>query len=180
MIKRKKKDCKECGKPSLIFSKGLCEFCASKDSKGLNSNKEIKSSFKPIKRITQRRIEEKRATSEKREVYFDYHIKRCSYSEESNKFIADPNRANICHLFDKSRHPSLEDNLSNYVYLSFKEHERFDKLLYSHEFHKIEKEFKNSWDIVCNRLLNLLSLCTENTVFTRNIKSYLDERGIKS
>lgn len=172
MIKRKKKICKDCGKEKYIFSKGLCQLCSTKNSSLRQTPLKKKSSF--IKNITAKKLKENKIKKEKRDVYFDYHIKKCVSSEESYKPITNPNKANIAHLFDKGRHPSLQDNLDNYVYLTFKEHERFDYLLYNHEFEKIEKEFKNSWGKVCGRLNLLLSLCQENTVFYRNVKFYLD------
>lgn len=145
------------------------------------SSKPIKSSGKPIKRggksikkITERKKEENLETSKLREIYFDYHLKRCTYSEDSGQPITKPTRANICHIFDKGRHPSLQDNLENFVYLTLEEHQDFDKLLYNHEFERLEEEFKKSWEIVCLRAKKIVSLCSENTVFSRKINQYLD------
>lgn len=163
MINTKK--CKFCNNPS--FSKGLCQVHSNRSS--------IKSSNK-IKKSRIKTAENKKEVSQLRDVYFEYHIANCTESEESGKLINNPNRSNICHLVDKGRHPSLQDNLENCIYLTFSEHERFDKLLFSLEFEKIEKEFKNSWLNSCKRYLKLLPLCQENTNFTRELKKYLDER----
>jgi len=173
MINKKKKICKECKKEKYIFSKGKCQNCTT-----TNTLKQtpLKKSFTSIRKVTDRKIKKYKVTKEKRDVYFNHHIKKCRFSEESFKPINNPNKSNICHLFDKSRHPSLQDNFENCIYLTFKEHERFDKLLYSHEFNKIEKEFKNSWSKTCTVLKDLLYLCLENTVFTRAVKKYLDGR----
>lgn len=161
MIKSRK--CSLCNRPA--FSKGLCQVHQQKKS--------IKSSRESTK---------ERATvkQDKRNTYFEYHLERCTMSEESFKQISEPTRANICHLIDKGRHPSLQDNLDNYIYLTFSEHERYDSLLFSLRFADLEKEFKNSWDKSCEKYKKLLSLCEESTNFTRELKKYLDGREFKS
>lgn len=168
MIRQKKKKCSVCNEERYIFSKGRCQNCS-------NINNSLKNSKSYIKPITDKKKKEKQAQRERRDIYFEHHIKRCIGSEESLKPIANPNRSNICHIFDKGRHPSLEDNLDNYLYLSLKEHEKFDHLLYNHEFKKLEKEFENSWPKVCKRIKLLISLCEENTNFYREVKKYTDE-----
>lgn len=159
----KSKTCKECDRPA--FSKGLCQIHQPK--KGIKSSRESTKEKTIVKQ-------------EKRNSYFEYHLERCIRSEESFKQISNPTRANICHLIDKGRHPSLEDNLDNYIYLSFTEHERFDSLLFSLRFEDLEKEFKNSWSKTCERYNKLLPLCKESTNFTRELQKYLDGREIKS
>lgn len=161
MIKSKK--CKECDRPA--FSKGLCKIHQPK---------------KGIKNSREKTKEKKFEKQELRNVYFEYHIERCTHSEESGKPISEPTRANICHIIDKGRHPSLQDNLENYIYLHMSEHERMDKLLFSLEFEKLEKEFKNSFEKIRIRFINLIPLCEESTNFTREFKKYLDGRAIKS
>lgn len=155
MIKTKK--CKLCDNPA--FSKGLCKVHTLK---------------KPLKFKRASSETKKTEKQEKRSIYFEYHIERCTHSEESGIAINEPNRSNICHLIDKGRHPSLQDNLDNCIYLTFSEHERYDKLLFSLEFEKLEVEFKNSWSKSCEKYKNLLSLCEENTKFTRELKKYLE------
>lgn len=161
MLKSKK--CKECDRNA--FSKGLCQIHQPK---------------KGIKQSRQQTTEKKKETSDKRNGYFEYHLERCTRSEESLKQISEPTRANICHLFPKSLHPSVQDNLNNCVYYLFSEHERFDKLLFSLEFDKLEIEFKNSWSKVCERLKNIVPLLKESTNLSREIIKYLDGREIKS
>lgn len=160
MIKNKK--CKECNNP--VFSKGFCKFHQPKKS---------------IKQSRERTKEKKQLQSEKRGLYFEYHLERCTRSEESFKQISNPTRANICHILPKSLHPSLEDNLKNCIYLTFEEHERFDKLLFSLEFEKLEKEFKNSWQKICIIAEELLSLSNESSNLSREFKKYLDGRKTK-
>lgn len=164
MIKSKK--CKECGRPA--FSKGLCQVHA--------KSKPLSKGAGKIKSKRESTVEKNTAKKELREVYFDYHLERCTRSEESFKQISNPTRANICHIIPKGLHPSVQDNLENCVYYLFQEHERFDKLLFSLEFGKLEKEFKNSWEKVCIRAKNVLSLCEESTNLSREFKKYLDGR----
>lgn len=147
-------------------------------------NTPLKKSNKPIKRgngkIKSRRvktIEKKKQISKIRDEYFECHLQRCTSSEESGAIILEPTRANICHIFDKSRHTSLQGNLENCIYLTFSEHQDFDRYLYSHQFDKLEDNFKNSWGNTCILLNKLLSLCEENTVFTRAIEKYLNGRA---
>jgi len=159
----KSKNCKECDRP--VFSKGLCQIHQPK--KGIKSNRESTKEKTDIKK-------------EKRNNYFNYHLERCTRSEESFIQISNPTRANICHIFDKSRHPSLEDNLENCIYLTLNEHQDFDRLLYNHEFEKLNIEFKNSFKKVCTLGKKLLPLCEESTIFTRELQKYLDGREFKS
>lgn len=158
MIKSKK--CKLCN--NNAFSKGLCQIHQPK--KGIKSSR---ISAKVKKEVQQ----------EVRNGYFEYHLARCERSEESFVQISNPTRVNICHLIDKGRHPSLQDNLENCIYLTFEEHQRYDQLLFSHRFEDLEKEFKNSWSKSCIKYNKLLSLCEESTNFTRELKKYLDGRA---
>jgi hypothetical protein len=161
MIKTNK--CRECDRPS--FSKGYCKIHQPK--------KNIKLSRDTTKLKKQER-------QEKRNSYFEYHLEKCDRSEESFKQISNPTRANICHIFPKGLHSSVQDNLENCVYYSFEEHERFDKLLFSLEFSKLEKEFLNSWNKVCTRAKNIIPLLEESTNLSRELIKYLDGREIKS
>lgn len=178
MIANKPKICKDCGELKLIFSKGLCEYCSKKGVSILLGRKPIsKNKSMKIARKTERSISKGKERSEKREEYFNYHINRCQYSEQSHSAITEPTRANICHLIDKGRHPSLQADLSNYIYLTFSEHQRFDQLLFSLRFEDLALEFNNAWPIACSRIATLLPLCQENTIFTRKIKEYLTTRS---
>lgn len=159
----KSKNCKDCSRPA--FSKGLCQIHQPKKS---------------IKQSRESAQEKNTIKKDKRNSYFEYHIENCDKSEESFKEISNPTRANICHIFPKGIHPSLQDNLMNCIYFTFEEHERFDKLLFSLEFKKLEEEFKNSWGNICFKMIYLLPLLKESTNLSREIKKYLDGREIKS
>lgn len=170
MIKSKKCLLEICNNPA--FSKGYCKkHC---------SFKELKSGEKRIKRVREQTADKNKEKQEKRNVYFEYHLERCTHSEHSKKPILSPTKANICHILPKSTHPSLEDNLENCIYLTENEHERFDKLLFSHEFDKLEKEFEKTWENLCFLIIKLLNLCEENTTLTRALKKYLDGRKFES
>ena len=106
--------------------------------------------------------EKKKLRKEKLDIFFDILIPSCcAYSEESEQYISNPNRTNICHIFPKRIYHSVEDNLTNHVLLTFDEHTRFDDLLDKLDFEQLEKEFKNSWSIVCLRAKKLLPLLKE-------------------
>lgn len=126
-----------------------------------------------IPKITSKKAAEKKSKSEKRNTYFEYHIPRCHFSEESRTPISNPGRCNICHLFGKEMHPSLEANLDNYVYLTLDEHTMLDQLLFRHDFQGIEKHFKNSYKIIWQRMFLLLPLLQERTRFSIAISEYL-------
>lgn len=169
MIKPKNKKCVECGRDDQPwFSKKRCKSCATKAYGG------IKSTPKPIKPITAKTAKKKAKQSSVRQVYFDYHINRCKYSEESGKPIGEATRANIAHLFDKGRHESVQANLDNFLYLTLQEHTDFDKHLFRLDFQEIEKEFPKSWEIACKRMKKILPLVKERTKFYFAIKNYLN------
>lgn len=177
MIKSKKCIIEICNNPA--FSKGYCKkHCTFKDLK--SGIKNIKSKTSSIKRNREETVEKNKEKQEKRSIYFHYHLERCTHSEHSSKPIPNPTRSNICHILPKSTHPSLQDNLENCIYLTENEHERFDKLLFSHEFDKLEKEFEKTWDNICFLIKKLLVLCEENTTLTRALTKYLDGRKFES
>lgn len=160
MIKAKNKICIVCGRyDQPWFSKKRCRSCATiQDSK-------------PIKSAPKKQTENK----EELDAYFDFHIKSCSHSEESGKEILYPSRVNICHLFSKRQHPSIKANLANVVYLTWQEHNDFDRLLDSGDFRLLESKFK-SWPKICKRMEKLLDDCLEMTKFRINFEKYLKEK----
>jgi hypothetical protein len=166
----KKKICISCGECKPIFSKGRCMSCVPK--KPLTRSP-IKQKAYYIPKQTEKNKTYRKSQSAIRDVYFDHHINLCQYSEESGVKIFNPSRANICHVFDKARHPSLQGNIENYVYLTLDEHTEFDNLLYRHEFVKLELKFPNSWAKACERVKGLLSLCEETTKFKIKLEEYL-------
>lgn len=160
MIKRKLKICKECQNETYIFSKKRCKSCAMK-------------SYSQPKQISSKQQKKKKEQSSERDVYFKFHIERCTHSEESGKPIYNPTRASICHLIDKGRHKSLQANLDNYLYLLPEEHSLFDGYLFKNEFEKLEEKFPNAWSIAKERYRKLIPLCQENTRFIRKLSEYL-------
>lgn len=159
MIKQKKKICKSCDTEQFIFSKGRCKKCATiEDSKPLNRGA-------VIKKQTEKNKSHRKSQSEIRNTYFDFHLGLCKASDESGVPIPNPTRANICHLFDKARHPSVQANIYNCIYLTLDEHTRFDQLLYQHEFDKLEQEFPNAWEKAKRAMVMVSYAVTERTKF---------------
>lgn len=157
------KKCIICGRDDQPwFSKKRCRTCAQR-------------SYKQPQRTPLKRTYIKKERNKELDDYFIFHITKCKKSEESRQSIS-ATKANICHLFDKSRHPSLRADFRNFLYLTIEEHSQFDNLLYTHQFERLEKEFPNSWPIACRRMKKLLDLCLEETKFKYKIKEYLDEK----
>jgi hypothetical protein len=164
----KNKKCTSCGREDQPwFSKKRCKNCATiEDSKPLKRGS-------TIKKQTEKNKLYRKSQSEIRDTYFEYHIANCSSSQESGFPIVIPTRANCCHLFDKARHPSVQSNLTNFVYLTLDEHTRFDQLLYSHEFEKLEDEFPNAWASAKGRMRLLLPLVKEETKFKHKFEEWI-------
>jgi hypothetical protein len=170
MIQQKKKICKNCQTEQYIFSKGRCQRCATiEDSKPLKRGT-------TIKKQTEKNKVHRKSQSAIRDVYFDYHIRNCRSSEHSGTIIFFPTRANCCHLFDKARHPSVQGNLINCIYLTLDEHTRFDQLLYSNEFDKLEEEFPNAWASARGRMRLLLPVVKEETKFKNKFEKWIQSK----
>jgi hypothetical protein len=129
---------------------------------------------KPIKRITEKRKLAKQIESKIRNKYFDYHLERCSYSEESGVAISSPTRANICHIFPKRTYKSVQANLTNCVYLTLDEHTFFDQNLDTLNFSRLEK--MKCWDVVCERARYLLLHVEEHGRLKEAFEEYLKNR----
>ena len=170
MIKAKNKACIECGRDDQPwFSKKRCRGCAIAASSGIKR--------KPIAvKQTAKNKEYRKSQSAIRDTYFEYHIANCRNSEHSGVSILFPTRANCCHLFDKARHPSVQANLTNCVYLTLDEHTRFDQLLYSHEFEKLEDEFPNAWASAKARMRLLLPEVQEETKFKNKFEQWISSK----
>lgn len=147
-MKIKKKICEGCNTLQVIFSKGKCQRCASKQYKRPTQKVKTKTNKKELDTYFEKKINQ---------------LMMSRISEESGSPIPFPTRGNICHLLDKSRHKSVADHSDNYVFLTWDEHNRFDKLLFEHRFKDIEKEFPNSWPIILKRLEVVIANCTEKT-----------------
>lgn len=104
--------------------------------------------------------------------YFEYHVSIAYKSEES--WIALGNgKANICHIFPKRNHESIKCEKENAVYLTIDEHSLFDRLLDSHDWDELEKQFPNCWPDVCSRAKSLLPKIEESTKFKTLFSEYL-------
>lgn len=164
MLKTKTEDCSKCGYDRPVWKREnklpVCQYCASKSNK--------------IKQVTPKTAEKQKARRTKLNIYFDYHIGICERSEESNTPIPNPGRINICHIFPKRLYKSVEDNLDNVVYLEIQEHVRFDYLLDTFNFKQLEKEFTNSWGIVCKRVRKLLPLIKEQKKLKIKFEEYFN------
>jgi hypothetical protein len=170
MIQQKKKICKNCQTEQYIFSKGRCQRCATiEDSKPLKRGS-------TIKKQTEKNKSYRKSQSEIRDRYFDFHISLCKASDESGAPIPNPTRANICHLFDKARHPSVQANIYNCVYLTLDEHTRFDQLLYQHEFDKLEQEFPNAWEKAKRAMVMVSYAVTERTKFFIKFEEWMKSK----
>lgn len=144
----KNKKCIECGREDLPhFSNKRCYYCARK-----SYGRPAKTYVKP--------------KNEELDLYFEKHIEKLKIfgkSEESGLKIYNPTRGNICHLLYKSAHKSVASHMDNFVYLTWDEHNRFDDLLFKHDFEKVKEEFPNCWEKVKERLRVIIPLCTEKT-----------------
>ena len=169
MIKAKNKVCIECGRDDQPwFSKKRCRGCTLIQ----NAKSSMVVVRKAIKKQTTKNKEYRKSQSAIRDPYFEYHIANCRGSEHSGVSILFPTRANCCHLFDKARHPSVQANLINCVYLTLDEHTRFDQLLYSHQFDKLSEEFPNAWASAIGRMKLLLPGVKEETKFKNKFEEW--------
>ena len=161
----KNKRCIECGKEDQPwFSKKRCMSCSRK-------------SYGKPKKITTNTSIKKKKRQEELDVYFTYHINRCTHSEETGLPIHNPGRESICHLIDKGRHKSMQSNLDNYIYLTLQEHNILDNRLFKNEFEKLEDELPNAWKIACERYNKLIPLCQEKTKFIEKLSIYLNKNN---
>ena len=170
-MKVSNKKCTSCGREDQPwFSKKRCKNCATiEDSKPLKRGS-------TIKKQTEKNKANRKSQSTIRDVFFEYHIRNCRSSEHSGTIIFFPTRANCCHLFDKARHPSVQGNLINCVYLTLDEHTRFDQLLYSNEFDKLEEEFPNAWKSASGRMVLLLPEVKEETKFKNKFEQWIQSK----
>lgn len=181
-MKAKPLPCQLCGRESSFRStikkgenkgKKVCAGCKiSNDGNSFSNTTSGK-----LKPMTDKAKAKHKERSARRGPYFDHHMQRVTHSMENGHPIREPGRVNICHLFDKGRHPSLEAHLENFVYLTWEEHTKFDTYLYTHKFTNIEEEFPNSWETSCIRLAALALQCKERTKFWHLITEYLIDRN---
>jgi hypothetical protein len=126
-----------------------------------------------IKQSTLKTIEKKKIQSSVRDVYFEWHIDRCKFSEESGKPINTPSRVNICHLWPKRIYKSVQSDVENCIYLTWEEHTRFDYLLDIYDFDTLAQEFK-CWEKVVERMEKLLPKIEEMGKLRHKFEAFLD------
>jgi hypothetical protein len=156
-IKQKKKKCVICGEETYIFSKHRCKSCT------------MKQDAKPIVRSTTSIKRKPKPKNKNLETFFEKHIEilyKFKYSEESNRMIPYPTKVNICHLFPKRNHKSVESHEMNCIYLTWEEHTLLDtKYLDRLDFTGLEKAFPNSWKLMVERMRVVRASITERTNF---------------
>lgn len=170
-MKVSNKKCISCGREDQPwFSKKRCKNCATiEDSKPLKRGS-------TIKKQTEKNKTYRKSQSTIRDVFFEFHISNCKFSEESGVAIPFPSRSNCCHLYDKARHPSVQGELLNFVYLTLDQHTRFDQLLYRHEFDKLKEEFPNAWGIAKRRMGFLFPMVKEETKFKNKFEQWIQSK----
>jgi hypothetical protein len=81
MIRRQKKKCRKCKKPSFLFSKGLCYSCYSLEK--VKQKKNVKDTKYKIPRVSEKEKARKRAYKELRYIYLRDHpiceVEDCSH-----------------------------------------------------------------------------------------------------
>lgn len=166
-MERKLYPCKECGAKVPIRSKGLCPPCREmqRRSQGeetmLTRKTPIKKSFKVNKE-----------RKEKLSKFFEAHVnflKSNPFCFETGGRIYDPSRLNIAHLFPKRKYHSVEDHSSNVVYLSWDAHTRFDRLVDTNNFDRLQKEFPKSFE----RMKKVLPLVEEKGLLKTKLEEWL-------
>jgi hypothetical protein len=109
-IQQKSKTCKSCGESKLIFSRGRCKFCATKeDSKPLR---------KSSPKAAEKRLEERKDFPK----FFQDAIEKLKLNPVcqncGGKINANYNaHFNVCHLLSKGKYKSVATHPDNYVFL---------------------------------------------------------------
>jgi hypothetical protein len=110
------------------------------------------------------------------ETYFEKHIEelyKFKVSEESGQRIPYPTKVNICHLFPKRNHKSVESHDQNCIYLTWDEHTKLDSTyLDKHDFAGLEKGFPNSWKLIIRRMRIVRLGVTEKTNFVDSFDKF--------
>ena len=104
--------------------------------------------------------------------FFYAHIEFLSqhpFCYETGEHIYTPSRLNIAHLFPKRKYRSVEDHSDNVVYLSWDAHTRFDRLVDTNNFDRLEKEFPKSFA----RMKKVISLVEENGILKTKLEEWL-------
>lgn len=167
MLNRKLYKCRECGKEVPILSKGLCPYCRSKELP--------KKEKKPI------RCRPKKKNEEDNYSYFFFkHLDMLSQrpvSMLSGLAIHSPSTCNICHILPKRKYKSVAKEDLNILYLTQEEHTRFDYLLDTLDFDRLEKEFKHIFNlsIIRVQIMSLEGKIQERGKLLDKFESYFDK-----
>ena len=151
MLKSRKLPCERCGREVAIRSKGLCPAC-----RAIQLREEGKSKNRK-KKVSESCLGD----------FFSHHITTLEshpYSELSGKRIHSPSSVNIAHIFPKRQaggFPSIKCHPSNYVYLTWDEHNRFDKLVDENRMGEFREEFSDLLPLLRERIQILLPHITE-------------------
>jgi len=166
-MERKLYPCKECGAKVPVRSKGLCPPC--RELQRRSQGEETMMTRKtPIKKSFKVDTERK----DKLNKFFDAHIEFLTqhpFCYETGERIYAPSRLNIAHLFPKRKYRSVEDHNDNVVYLSWDAHTRFDRLVDTNNFDRLEKEFPKSFA----RMKKVVSLVEENGILKTKLEEWL-------
>lgn len=127
-----------------------------------------------LRKITPKTAAKNKLRKEKLDVYYETLIGQCRICEESGKPIYNPSRMNVCHIFKKSIYHSVEDDLDNHIFLLPEFHSRLDTLLDTLNLAQIEKEFPNSWGLICERVRKFLPKITEKKRLLFKFQEYLN------
>jgi len=166
-MERKLYPCKECGAKVPVRSKGLCPPCREMQRRG-QGEETMFTRKTPIKKSFKVDTERK----DKLDKFFNAHVeflKQHPFCFETGERIYDPSRLNIAHLFPKRKYRSVEDHSDNVVYLSWDAHTRFDRLVDTNNFDRLEKEFPKSFA----RMKKVVSLVEENGILKSKLEQWL-------
>lgn len=164
-----------CEWEGAILSKKLCPMHRSME---LGKDKKPKKKYYIPKQTEKNKVKRKKARECLGEFFRDTieKLKANPYSDESGDYISDPSSLNIAHIFFKRQYKSIQCNHNNYMNYTFAEHTKFDRYLDTRNFKKLEEEFSNTWDLVCNKIVLLLPIIEERGKFRESLENYINER----
>lgn len=129
--------CERCGREVAIRSKGLCPVCRAKERptgerkpflhKTISSKKKTKDpELSGFFRLMLEELNEKRMS-------------------ETGRSIPMPTVCNVCHILPKRTYKSVAKERKNIIFLTDTEHTRFDHLMDTLDFDRLEQEFGHVW-----------------------------------
>jgi hypothetical protein len=172
MLKRKLKECKKCHRDKLIWKDGMCMQCSNQSNfdKNVSFGMAVKSQMKrtPLKKTRKSKPKNKEFFERVYEEFKDSPV-----SLESGKSLGELGTVNMAHLMPKEFYKSVAHDMDNIIILSWEEHTRFDDLLFTLEFEKLETEFK-CWSKICERFKLIIPKCSEEGKLKFALKDYLN------